>query len=134
MNELKFKELVDSYALANNEKNDLDKICKKKNAEIKSYMADNNLSDFKGTSYTVKYSVSKSETMDEDKLLNIFYNHNITENEQLADIIKTKAYIDFDRLESAIYNGLIPNDILSEMAGCTVVKETPRVIIQKNKE
>ena len=50
------------------------------------------------------------------------------------DIIKTKSYVDMDVLESAIYNNLIPNDVLIEMNKCREIKQVQTLKITKSKK
>ena len=49
-------------------------------------------------------------------------------------IIKTKEYVDFDALEKAIYNGLLPGETLLEMDKAREVKEVVTLRVTKIKK
>ena len=122
------KELVLLYAHTKAEMDDYKKLCDKHNKEIKKLMSEQNLNKFEADEYTANYQVQKRETMNEDMLLQIAHSYN------LNNIIKTKEYIDFDELESAIYKGDISPDILAEMNKAREIKEVEVLKITKAKE
>ena len=61
----------------------------------------------------------KTETFIEDKLIDFLKANGVADK-----IVKTKEYVDFDALESAIYHEVIPTDVVKEMASCKDVKVT----------
>lgn len=121
--------LIPQYAMNKSELDDYKKICEKENAQIKSIMADFALQHFEAGGYKASYSVSTRESMNEELLLQIAHKNHI---EDL--IVKTKEYIDFDALESAIYNGIISEDVLLEMDKAKEVKEVVTLRVTKVKE
>lgn len=129
MDKNKLETLVLDYG---NHKEELDKykkLCDNENKSIKKLMTDLDIKEFEADGYKVSVSVSKRETMDEDKLLEIAHSYNIDE------IIKTKEYIDFDALEDAIYNGRISKHTLSEMNKAKNTKEITTLRVRRtNKE
>lgn len=114
------KKTLDSYK----------EICDKENKKIKDIMKDFTVQKYEAGGYKATYTISKRETMNEEKLLEIAHTYEIPE------IIKTKEYIDFDALENAIYHGRISNDILEKMNEAKEVKEivTLRVTKKGDKE
>ena len=67
-------------------------------------------------------TTSDVSTMNEDQLIEVAKKNNI-------NIVRTKECIDFDALESLIYEGKIPQDVLLEIEACKEVtlRETLRV-------
>ena len=124
----KLDELIPKYALNKSEMESYKKICDKENAEIKSLMANLPDNTYTAGNYVATYSVSKRETMNEEKLLEIAHQYGIT------DIIKTKEYIDFDILENAIYHETISPEVLMEMNKAKEVKEVVTLRVTKVKE
>ena len=122
--------LVPQYALNKAEMDSYTKICKRENAQIKDIMTDLALQHYTSEDIKVTCSVSQREKLDEDILLDIF-NKNVSTN---LGIVKTKEYIDFDALESAIYKGLIPENILLEMDKAREVKEVVTLKVGKVKK
>lgn len=108
---------TDAEIKALKKENDADK------ERIKTIMGDLGEDDWTAGGYTVKKVVSTTETMNEESLLSL-----MQQNKTLAElhgILKTKEYVDTDALESAIYSGKIPTEILQEMSKC---KETKTVV------
>lgn len=120
--------LIPQYAANKREQDSYKKICDKENAQIKAVMADFALQHYEAGGYKATYSIQRRESVNEEMLLEIAHQHGIKE------IVKTKEYIDFDALENAIYNGLIPEKIVEEMGTATEVKEIPVLKITKIKE
>ena len=50
------------------------------------------------------------------------------------DIIKSKEYVDMDALESAIYKGLIPTDVLMKMDSCRETTDICTLRVTKAKK
>ena len=121
--------LIPQYALNKNEMDNYTKICKRENSQIKDIMTDLALQHYTTEGFKVTCSVSKREKLDEDILLDIF--RDIDSN---LGIVKTKEYIDFDALESAIYKNLIPESLLLEMDKARESKEVVTLKVSKLKE
>jgi hypothetical protein len=92
-------------------------------AQIKDIMRDNEMKDFVVSDIKANYIVSKKESMDEDKLLEILKKYGLT------NCIKTVEVVDMDELENAIYHKEVPNSVLKKMDACrqTVTVESLRV-------
>lgn len=130
MNQNKLDELIPNYAMNKMELDSYKKICDKESAEIKSIMLDSDLSEYISKNYKATCIVSNRETINEDMLLSILRNSDVKD----LDIIKTKEYVDFDALESAIYNNEIPKDVLLEMDRAKDSKEVVTLRISRIKE
>lgn len=120
-------ELIPSYGEHKAAYDELDKIVKAENAEIKKLM--NNKAGTKTAGgYTISITVADIESVDEEKMC-----------EKLTDfpeahacgIIKTKEYVDADALETAIYKGLLPKEALAAIDSCRSSK--PRVTLKVSK-
>jgi len=121
-------ELIPNYARHKEDMDELKKYCDKENKEIKMLMEGLEENTFSSCGYTAKRTVSNRETINEDKLLEVAH------NEGISEIIKTKEYIDFDALEKAIYDGVIPQDVLLKIGSCREVKEVVTLKVTKAKE
>lgn len=131
----KLEELVASYGKHNADAKELKKVCDTENAEIKKLMVSDNLTNFSANGYTVKYSVSKQESLNEDKVLDILKRDwEIRGNGAECPYIKTKEYIDMDMLESVLYKGEIPQDVMAELNTCRITKEIPKLTVVKDKD
>lgn len=121
-------ELIPRYASNKAELDSYKKICEQENAQIKAIMKDFAVQRKEAGSYVATYSVSRRESFDEDKLLQIAHHYGIRE------IVKTREYIDFDALEKAIYDGKISTDVLLEMDSAKETKEVVTLKVTKKKE
>lgn len=82
--------------------------------------------------FTVQRVESNRETLNEEKLLALMQLHK--EMAELHGILKIKAYVDMDALESAIYTGKIPQDVLQELDQCRETKVVVSLRCSKAKE
>lgn len=120
--------LIPQYAENKSKQDEIKKLCDKENAEIKSIMQNFALPKYVAGEYKATYTIQKRESVNEEMLLDILKRHGECES-----IIKTKEYIDFDALERAIYNNLIPEDVLHQMDAATTIKEVPTLKVSKVK-
>lgn len=117
---------TDATIKALKKENDADK------EQIKDMMRNLGQTDWTSGGYSVKRVVSTTESMNEDKLLSLMQN-----NRELAEkygILKTREYVDANALESAIYSGQIPQDVLVRMNECKETKTTVALRCTKAKE
>lgn len=122
------EELINSYA-ENKEKLDSYKsICDKENGEIKTLMAELDLSRAETETFIATVTVQRRENMDEDKLLEVLRN-----NGYAGAVIRTKEYVDMDLLEDAMYHEKIDTETLAQMETCKIVKEIPTLKIKRKK-
>lgn len=120
--------LIPRYASNKAELDNYKKICDRENAEIKAVMKDFVVQTYEAGGYRASYSVSQRESMNEEMLLEIAHKYDISE------IVKTREYIDFDALESAIYNGRISQEVLLEMDKAKEVKEVVTLRVTKSRK
>ena len=111
------KEIVNKYS----------KLCDVDNSKIKNIMRDSGIDSYATSTYTVKYSVTKTEKLDQDKILETVKELNI------PDVIETKEYVNLDKLEKYLYNS---NDttILDKINKCITTTEIPKLTFKKKKE
>lgn len=120
--------LIPQYAQNKSELDSYKKICDEENKQIKDIMSALNLEEKEVGAWIAKYYVQKRESMNEEMLLDIAH------NEGIPEIVKTKEYIDFDALESAIYNGKISSEVLAKMDNAKEVKLVPTLKLVKAKK
>jgi hypothetical protein len=125
-------ELIPRYVSNKQELDDYKKICDKENAEIKEIMSQSKLPEYEVDGYVAKYSVSKRETLNEDKLIELLKSSDIDGG--YNQFIKTKEYVDMDALEKAIYNDVINSDTIIAMDKCKEVKEVTTLRVSKLKK
>lgn len=113
-------DLIDKYGFNKCELDSYKAICDESNKQIKDMMAEANLKNYNTDRYKVTYIVSERTSMNEAKLIGVIHSNNIPNS---LGIIKTREYIDEDALESAIYNGEISDDVMSQIAECMDKKE-----------
>lgn len=126
-------ELIDAYALNKDELEAYKKLCDSENKQIKSIMAANNQDSFPTEKYVAKYITTKRETLNEEKLLQLFEETYPSIYMDLG-IIKTKKYIDYDALEKAIYNNQLPAGAEGDIAKAKEVKEVVQLRLSKVKK
>lgn len=127
-NDTKLNQLVEEFGFNKTELESYKKIVDKLNSEIKSLMSDSSLNDFESEHYVAKYTESRRESFDDDKLLEV-----LKSSESASKVIKTKEYVDMDELEKAIYSGEIPQEILVQLNSCKSVKIVPTLKVTRKK-
>lgn len=122
---MNLNELIENYGIKKSLSDSIKKELDGLNKEIKKSMLAEGLTEAVSDNYTAKYQVRKSESLDEDKVIEILIDNNI------EGIIKTKAYIDEDALENAIYNGKLNADILKQINEAKIVKESAALVVKE---
>lgn len=122
-------DLIPRYAENKSLLDDYKKICDEENKKIKDMMEEGS---YESGGYKATKSVQHRESMNEDKLLDVL--KNVYPDALSVGIIKTREYVDMDALESAVYKGIISNDILMEIDKCREIKEVITLRISKVKE
>lgn len=124
---MELKDLIPLYGEHDTQFKELKKICDVEKEEIKNQMKelDSDAESYGG--FKVTRSVSKRESFNEEKALNILKNHG------LLNAIKTREYIDMDALENEIYQGSISNDVLLELDECRSETEVVTLKCTKTK-
>lgn len=119
--------LIPQYAENKSMLDDYKKICDDENKQIKDMMEEGS---YEAGGWKATKTISTRETMNEDKLLDVAKKNSY----YLSDIIKTKEYIDMDKLESLLYKGNISKEVLLEIDKCRESKEVVTLRISKVKE
>ena len=123
-------ELIDTYALNKNELDSYKKLCDEDNKKIKDMMVEAELKNYATGSFKATCSETIKQTFDENMLISVIKNNNIPDS---LGIIKTKEYIDEDALETALYNGLIPENVIKEIGSCMTEKVSYALRVSKVK-
>lgn len=119
-------ELVTQYGQNDEELKKLKKVCDGEKEEIKTRLSTEGVSDWTAGGYEVKRIESERTTLNEVQLLSILKQDWM---DRYGDIpcpyIKTTEYVDMDELESVLYAGELPADVVQKMDGC---RETTTVV------
>lgn len=104
---------------------------------IKNELVNNKETDAKFGKYSVHLETRTTESIDENKLLDVletdWVKHN-GEDSELPPYIKVTRYVDMDALESAIYKGEIPQETILELDKCRIKKESTALTYKVTKE
>lgn len=122
------EKLVESYIVNKRNEEDFKKQASAENTQIKELMHEYNLTEVATSLGTAKITEQEKVTFIEDKLIEFLKSNNIADN-----IVKTKEYVDFDALESAIYHGKISDELVQSMSDCQEKKVTTVLRISKKK-
>ena len=125
---LTLDELIPVYAENKADLDQIEKVCKTQNAEIKKYMEELGEDEHTAGGYTVKYIVSERESMNEERLLEMMKKHNV------PGVIKTKEYVDMDALENYLYNVVMSDEMAADLNSCREVKQVVQLRIGKEKK
>ena len=118
--------LVKDYIFNKDKEKEFKDAASAENTEIKAIMNEFKLSAYETDVGSVTLSDRVSEDFIEDKLIEFLKTRNLA-----TDIVKTKEYVDFDALESAIYHERIAGDDLKDMSSCKEKKVTQVLRIKK---
>lgn len=121
-------ELVLNYGTNKDSLDKFKKLCDVENTQIKEIMKQEGLDKHTSGPYTVSYSVTEKEVIDEDSMLKY-----LKEHVNIDGLIKVKEYIDADVLENAIYTKSIPEDVIAGLSQFSSIKETEVLRIKKAK-
>lgn len=122
------KDAIECYGANKSELDSYKKLCDAGNAEIKKYMQANGIDKSVSENYTVTRSIRESVSFDEPMLLTAFKKLGIT------DFIKTREYVDMEALESAIYKGELPAELIQQVKDCQITKQTIALTIKPRKK
>ena len=127
--DISFDDLVSRYILNKQELDSYKKLVETDNTEIKNQMKARNITTYTVNDYIVKYITSQKESINENKLIEVLKQHNV------QSVVKTKEYVDFDALESMLYNTEnISDELISDIDSCRNITETVSLRINKKKE
>lgn len=97
------------------------------NTQIKNMMQDLGLTEYEGRELTAKLTTQNRESFNDGKLLKILEDY----KEMIPGLIVMKPTVDMEKLESAIYNGVIDASILTP---AKEVKEVLTLKVKPNKK
>lgn len=125
------QQVINQYFEEDSKKKALEKELKSKNAFIKSTLAEMGEDLYETDKCKATISYQNRVSMDEEKVIEI-----IKENISAArrkGVIKTKEYVDYEVLESLIYNGVMAAEKLEPAQSVNVIT-TLKVTALKKKE
>ena len=122
----KLKYLVKDYLVNKEREKEFKDAASIQNTQIKVIMSELDIKEFETDNGKVVLSDRKTEDFNEERLIKFLKERGLE-----SDIIKTKEYVDFDALESAIYHDKISGDNLKDMNSCKDVKVTQVLRINK---
>lgn len=122
--------LIPKYGANKTAADDLDKILKAQNLQIKELMAAGKLTTYETGGYKASVSTSEKSTFNMAKLLNVIKQH----PELAQAVIRVEETVDMDSLESLIYTGKVDTELLLEMDKCRDIKTVTTLRISKAKK
>lgn len=125
------EQVINKYFEEDQKKKSLEKELKNKNAFIKSKLAELGEDIYETSVAKAIISYQHRTSMDEDICISILKEN--CKKKDLVNVIKTKEYIDYEALESLIYNGGIAAEKLEPAQSETIVT-TLKVTAVKKKE
>ncbi len=125
------QKVIDKYLEEDQQKKSLEKELKNKNVFIKSKLAELGEDIYETNIAKAAISYQHRNSMNEDKCIEILKQN--CKKEVLVDVIKTKEYVDYEALESLIYNGKIAAQKLEPAQSETIIT-TLKVTALKKKE
>lgn len=125
------EKVIDQYQQENSKKTELEKELKAKNSFIKSKLAELGQDVYETENCKATITYQNRTSIDEEKAIEILKENVAKKN--LKSVIKTKEYIDYEALESLIYNGGIAAEKLEPAQSVNVVRAL-RVVLRKKKE
>ena len=127
--------LVSHYGEIDSQIKSLSKELDSDKVTIKNIMQDDNLDNYTAGGYKVTRQVSYRTKIDEDKMLDVL---KADWKQRYGDTdcpyIKTKEFVDMDTLESVIYAGELPNDVMAKLNDCQEKTEVVALKCSKVKE
>lgn len=126
--------LVSDYGHNDAQIKDLKKIADTEKEQIKQLLLEHKEDRWTAGGYTVQRVVSERETLNEEKLLPIIKHYwSSTHGSMECPFIKTREYVDMDRLEEAIYQKELTPNVLAEMDKCREVTTVVALKCKKTK-
>ena len=127
--ELKLDILIPMYGVNKEQADELEKVVKRQNEEIKKLMCSQGIKNYQTDKFKVVYAVQKRESFNEPKFME-YLKSDWEITCKRYGIIKTKEYIDMDALEDAIYNNAF-GDYVSVFDKYRNVKEVETLRIKR---
>lgn len=128
LKQAKLNELIPKYVINKDEYESYKAIVEREKKQIKSLLTDIGETEWQVGNNKVVAQERVTQTVNEDKLVEYLKSINAT------DCIKTIEIIDSDKLESAIYHGIITSDQVKEMQAFYTEKKTVALKLSRVKE
>lgn len=114
-----FDDLVIHYGELDTKIKTLTKELESDKVTIKNQLLATNVDTYIAGNYKVVRQVSYRTKVDEDKMLKVLKKDwESRYGDQDCPYIKTKEYVDMDQLESVLYAGELPKEVLTELNNC----------------
>ena len=127
-------DLVSDYGHVDSQIKSLKKIADEEKEEIKSILVERGETTWTAGGYTVQKVVSERESLNEEKLMPILKQYWASAHGSMeCPFIKTREYVDMDRLEEAIYQKELTPSVLAEMDKCREVTTVVSLKCKKTK-
>ena len=126
------EKVINEYQEENTKKQNLEKELKSKNSFIKSKLSELGEDVYETDKCKATISCQIRTSMDDDICIEILREN--CKKEDLKPVIKTKEYVDYEALESLIYNGGISADKLEPAQNINVVTTLKVSLLKKKKE
>ena len=123
----KLESLIEKFGRVKKEFKDIKKESENLTLLIKETMISEGLDSVDTENYKVILQTRTSESLDEDRVIEIL------KANKIKGIVKTKQYIDEDALEEAIYKGRLDADIIKQINNTKIVSTTNALILKENK-
>lgn len=131
----KLDTLVSSFGEHDAQAKELKKICDSEKTEIKDIMSKGDMKEYSAGGYTVKYSISHRENLNEGKMLEILKKDWQSKyGNEPCPYIKTAEYVDMDELEAVLYANELSDDVLADLDKCREVTEIVKLTCSKEKK
>lgn len=132
---MELEKVVARYGENDAKMKELKKLCDGDKVTIKNALQNSDTDTITAGGYTVKCTVSNRESLNENKMLSILKQDWETRYpDQECPYIKTREYVDMDELESVLYAGDLPADVLKSLDDCREVTEVVTLRCTKAKE
>ena len=129
----KLNSILSEYIVNKAEFDHYKKVCDRENGQIKDLMRELELPEVQIDNWIAKRIVSNKESMNMEQLLELIHKSDLPDSVK-DRVIQVQEYVDMDRLEDAIYTGLIPAEFLLEMDTCRETKEIVSLKLSKVKK
>lgn len=128
-------EKISEYCEKKEEEKTLSKAIKMLGAEIKEFLLGSGKPSEVVGDWQVQIQHKVTESIDEEKLLRVLKRHWAEKHgDSSCPFVAQVEVVDMEELESAIYKGEIPEDVLMQIDGCRIKKETDALVYSKKKK
>lgn len=131
---LSLTDLVQSYGEHDSQAKDLKKICDEEKDLIKKELKQADFKNFSSDDFKVSYQVSERVTLDTEKMAEYLQEYWNTKESSPCPYLKTIVVLNEDTLETALYKGELPDEVLEKLNSCRSVKTVETLKCSRIKE